>query len=171
MTHVCNLISLLRVPLAFLLLSPLASLRLCAIILAMLTDIFDGYLARKLNATSRVGAVLDPLTDKFFALFALGIFLYEGKIASLEAMAFLSRDLFLVAFAGYLTLSGNWGRQRILSLTWGKVSTACQLIVLMTLALGFRLPSLSYSVFVAFGALAFRDFYVHLQKQKLEGSP
>lgn len=163
----CNCISLLRVPLAFLLLSPLPWVRLLAIALAMTTDIFDGYLARKMNATSKIGAILDPLTDKFFALFALSVFFMESKISGLESCAFLSRDIFLAAFAVYLTLSQNWGRQKILSLTWGKVSTSCQLLALMTLALGFRLPSLSYSIFVAFGALAFRDFYLHLQRQKV----
>jgi len=166
MQLLCNCLSILRVPLAFLLLSSEPWVRLLAIALAMLTDIFDGYLARKMNATSKIGAILDPLADKFFALFALGVFFMESQISGLESIAFLSRDLFLAAFAVYLTLSGNWGRQKILSLTWGKVSTACQLLVLMTLALGFRLPSLSYSIFVAFGALAFRDFYLYLQRQK-----
>lgn len=35
---------------------------------SVLTDFLDGYLARKLNQTSELGALLDPVADKFIAL-------------------------------------------------------------------------------------------------------
>jgi cardiolipin synthase len=41
------------------------------ILLAALTDFLDGYTARKLNAESRLGALLDPLADKIFCNTAL----------------------------------------------------------------------------------------------------
>lgn len=163
MKWLCSLLSFLRIPLAALLLVDAPFWRLFAIVGAMATDVLDGFLARRFGATSRLGTLLDPLTDKFFALFALSIFLFEAKISALEAIAFLSRDLFLIAFTLYLLLTGNWGRYQVRSLTWGKVSTSFQFIVLIVLAAGLSLPSLSYSIFVAFGALSFRDFYLHLK--------
>lgn len=168
MKLLCNLLSLARIPLAMLLLIPHPAVRVSAILGAVLTDFFDGYLARRANAASRFGAILDPITDKFFAVSALSIFLFEGGLSNLEALAFLSRDLFLLAFALYLTLSNNWGKHKIRSLTWGKVSTTCQLFFLLGLALDLKIPSLSYSIFVVFGALAFRDFYLHLRSIDLE---
>lgn len=163
MKWLCTFLSFLRIPLAALLLIDAPVWRLFPIVAAMATDVLDGYLARRFEATSRLGTLLDPLTDKFFALFALGIFLFEAKMSGLEAIAFLSRDLFLIAFTFYLFLTGNWGRYQVRSLTWGKVSTSFQFIVLIVLAAGLSIPSLSYSVFVAFGALSFRDFYIHLK--------
>ena len=163
MKWLCTLLSFLRIPLAALLLVDAPFWRIFAIIAAMTTDVLDGHLARRYKVTSRLGTMLDPLTDKFFALFALGIFLFESKISGLEAIAFLSRDLFLIAFTLYLFLTRNWGRYQVRALTWGKVSTSFQFVVLIALAAGFSLPSLAYSIFVAFGALSFRDFYLHLK--------
>lgn len=164
MKWVCAFVSFLRIPLAALLLIESSIWRIFAIMCAMCTDILDGYLARHFQATSRLGTMLDPITDKFFAIFALSIFFYEMKMSALEAFAFLSRDLFLIAFTFYLLCTKNWGRYKVRALTWGKVSTSCQLIVLIALAANFRIPSLSYSIFVAFGALSFRDFYLHLRE-------
>jgi len=164
MKWLCTLLSFLRIPLSALLLVDAAFWRIFAIVGAMSSDILDGYLARRYKATSRLGTFLDPLTDKFFALFALGIFFFEAKISGLEAIAFLSRDLFLIAFTIYLLITSNWGRYKVRALTWGKVSTSFQFVVLIMLAAGIALPSLFYSIFVAFGALSFRDFYLHLSR-------
>ncbi len=39
--------------------------------LAGLTDYLDGYLARKYNATSQLGEILDPIADKMLIIFLL----------------------------------------------------------------------------------------------------
>ena len=39
--------------------------------LAGLTDYFDGYLARKYNAESQLGEILDPIADKILIVFIL----------------------------------------------------------------------------------------------------
>ncbi len=44
----------------------LAPLNLALLIGASLTDMFDGYLARKWQVTTHFGALADPLTDKVF---------------------------------------------------------------------------------------------------------
>ena len=40
-------------------------------IIAAVTDIFDGYLARRLNQLSKLGAFLDPVADKLMIAVAL----------------------------------------------------------------------------------------------------
>ena len=52
------------------------------ILIVLLTDFFDGYLARKLNQTSYLGAILEPVADKlvviafFTYLFLDQVYLY-----------------------------------------------------------------------------------------------
>ncbi|MGZ7079497.1 MAG: CDP-alcohol phosphatidyltransferase family protein, partial [Thermoanaerobaculia bacterium] len=68
MLTVPNLITLLRILLIpfFLYASTRGAFTVAFIIFvsAALTDIFDGYIARRFNQRSRIGALLDPAADK-----------------------------------------------------------------------------------------------------------
>lgn len=155
MLNLSNSLSFLRAPLALLFLSESVPLRLLAICLAMVTDSFDGYLARKFGSTSQFGAVLDPAMDKFFVIFGLGALFLEGKLRLWQAISMLSRDFFLCVFGTYLTVTGRWHAYEYRSIRWGKASTALQFCVLIGLILGFTLPLYVFAVFVLFGVLAF----------------
>jgi cardiolipin synthase len=54
----------------------------CAIfvLLAALTDFFDGFLARKLNQCTDFGALLDPVADKFFEMSFTLVLAYLGDL-------------------------------------------------------------------------------------------
>src|SRR4051812_46302511 len=43
---------------------------------AALTDFLDGWLARRVHATSKWGALLDPIADRVFVLTVVGTFLF-----------------------------------------------------------------------------------------------
>lgn len=152
-----NSLSLLRGPLAILFMSGDTFVRLWALVLAMLSDIFDGYLARLSNTTSRFGATIDPLMDKFFVFFILGIFIMEKKLTSMEALAFVSRDLFLILFALYITLTRGWKTQKFKAIFWGKVSTALQFGALIALTVGWVLPWGIYALFTILGLFCFLE--------------
>jgi len=49
------------------------------IIIGGLTDYFDGFIARKFNLKTRLGAILDPLSDKVFYLIPL-VFLCKNNL-------------------------------------------------------------------------------------------
>ncbi len=72
-----------------------------ALVLSALTDLFDGYYARKFGVVTTFGAHVDPLMDKFFYLASLPLLVYvmalNGKhhLASamlLLTLIFLARD-------------------------------------------------------------------------------
>jgi cardiolipin synthase len=96
-----NVVSLSRLPLAvaFVLL-PAAAVRLGVLAVAAGTDLLDGWLARRLGP-SRLGAWMDPVTDKIFMLTAFAVLAASGALGPFEVVGVLLRDV--VAPAGYLT--------------------------------------------------------------------
>lgn len=72
-------------------------------IVAALTDLFDGYLARLCQQTTRIGAVLDPIADKFLLVTSFIIISIKGWIPVWLTIIVLSRDLMIVT--GWLILA------------------------------------------------------------------
>jgi cardiolipin synthase len=91
-----NLVSLLRVPLAiafpFVAHSRPAAITVLA--LAGATDVLDGQLARRLGAVTPLGAVIDPVADKLFALSAMGSLLALHRLPWWGVPALLAREIF-----------------------------------------------------------------------------
>lgn len=167
MFSLSNSLSFLRAPLAFLFLCESATVRVAAILLAMLTDSIDGYLARRRRSVTQFGAVLDPAMDKFFVFFALGIFLFEGKIWLWQALAMISRDFVLCAFGVYLRLFGHWKRYEFKAIRWGKISTALQFLVLIALSVGYPLLSALFYLFIVLGVFSLVELFWELHRLKI----
>ncbi len=151
--------SLVRIPLAFLFLQENLYVRLCAIVLAMITDSIDGYFARRSQSVSRFGAILDPAMDKFFVFFALTVLFLEGRLASWQVAAMLSRDFFLCIYGIFMLATGRWRTIVFRAIRWGKVTTALQFIILMGLVLQYSFSWIAYGAFVAMGWLAFIELF------------
>jgi len=65
-------------------------------ILAALTDFFDGYLARRYNHESRLGAILDPIGDKILLVF------------SIITVIYISSDPFITTFSAIILGREFW---------------------------------------------------------------
>lgn len=171
MLNVSNLLSFLRLPLAFLFLQKNVSIRVTAVILAMATDIFDGYLARRNHTVSKLGAVLDPAMDKFFVYFVLFVFYLEESISLSGGAALLSRDFAVCIYGAYLFLTSKWAGLKIKPLCFGKITTALQFLILIGLSLNYRFSFYIYSVFIVLGVLALLELFLrkngHLKKTKI----
>ncbi|PZP87212.1 MAG: CDP-diacylglycerol--glycerol-3-phosphate 3-phosphatidyltransferase [Azospirillum brasilense] len=69
---------------------------------AAITDFFDGYLARKWNAVSATGALLDPIADKLLVAVAL-LYLLEYTNAPIGAVGIiLCRELYIAGLREFL---------------------------------------------------------------------
>lgn len=155
-----NLLSLSRFPLALTFLWGTPSVRIISIFLAFLTDVFDGFLARKLKLSSRVGVWLDPLADKFFVVTAITALYQENPLDVWKIAAIFCRDLSIIIFAGYLTVRGDLSSYYPRAIWSGKVSTGLQLIVLFALTAHFALPDFVFISFYVFGTLALAELYI-----------
>jgi CDP-diacylglycerol--glycerol-3-phosphate 3-phosphatidyltransferase len=159
MITISNSLSFFRAPLAFLFLQENTTLRLLAIVFAALTDCIDGYLARRYQSTSRFGAILDPAMDKFFVYFVLATFYNEGRIATWEIAAMVSRDFFLCFYGILMVATRRWKSIEFRSVRWGKITTALQFIVLASLVYQISFSWIIFAAFVCMGWLAFLELF------------
>jgi cardiolipin synthase len=60
---------------------------------AAISDFLDGWLARRVKATSRWGALLDPLADRVFVLTVVATLLFTGALTTTQYFILISRDL------------------------------------------------------------------------------
>lgn len=160
MLTVPNVLSLLRFPLALLFLKQDVVSRFLVIMLAMISDGLDGFIARRYRLSSSLGTLLDPLMDRFFVFFVIGVLIQEGSLTSTEAWTLLSRDIAVLIFGLYLVFAGKLTSYRFRAFWCGKATTFLQFIVFLALTLGIKIPLWSYLVFVSLGALALFELYL-----------
>ncbi|MFI5241873.1 MAG: CDP-alcohol phosphatidyltransferase family protein [Gemmatimonadales bacterium] len=162
-----NLLSLARFPLAAAFLATDAvPARVALIGAASLTDVLDGWLARRQQAT-RLGALLDPIADKTFVLVAISAFLISGELSSTDYFIILARDFatalgFLVAFLLPGLDPGNFKARMS-----GKVVTVLQLATVLALVL--QSPQLRALVCMvgAASAWAIIDYTLLLSRERV----
>jgi CDP-diacylglycerol---glycerol-3-phosphate 3-phosphatidyltransferase len=61
-----------------------------------LGDLIDGYLARKLNAESNTGKIMDPMADKLVLLVSLLMLLHLHRVNVIIVILILSREMIIV---------------------------------------------------------------------------
>jgi cardiolipin synthase len=120
---------------------------------AGISDAVDGYLAKRFNMTSELGAYLDPLADKVLIVsiyVALGI---AGTIPRWLVILVVSRDIMIV---GAILLSWLMGSPlKVKPLLVSKLNTAAQIVFACVVlgSLGFDLDA-SPVTFVLMGVVA-----------------
>lgn len=91
-----------------------------------LTDIADGYIARRFRATSRLGGYIDPIADKLLLSGMFLTLLLARRMEPWLAFLVLGRDvLILFAAAGFYLLKR---RRDFPPSVWGKASTFAQIL-------------------------------------------
>jgi len=102
--------------------------------LAAITDWFDGYLARKLDQQSSLGAFIDPLADKLMVVSALLIILTkhpENNWLLLSSIIIISREIFISSLREWM--SGMGENQVVAVSFFGKAKTVAQMFALLFL--------------------------------------
>ena len=97
------------------------------IIIAGLTDILDGYIARKYDLVTDFGKLMDPLADKVFMVTAFIMLVHKQILPGGVAVVILTRE-FLVT--GLRLLAANKGVVIAADIT-GKIKTLIQMLFLV----------------------------------------
>jgi cardiolipin synthase (CMP-forming) len=120
---------------------------------AGLTDLLDGWLARRWKVATRLGALLDPIGDHVFVLVATLTFVAGGALSMAAALVLLSRDI-ATAVGFLVALAIPRLRHEEFKARWpGKLVTAFQFATLLSVILA---PALAVPllVLVAIGSVS-----------------
>ena len=108
--------------------------------LAALTDLLDGYVARRRGSQSRLGAFLDPTADKLLLTVSFATLTYLRVLPAWIMIVVISRDVILLVGALLIHMVGGRIYPRP---TWaGKFATFFQVLSVLTglLAHYFKVP-------------------------------
>ena len=144
MTTFINIITFSRILLAALIFLLLMSpdgylLSLILFFVAGITDYFDGYLARKYNAISQLGEILDPIADKIlilFVLFGLAISLSSYLVGFIGAII-ITREIWVGALRDF---NARQNKSHVTKVTFiAKMKTTIQFFTISVYLLGLSL--------------------------------
>mgnify|MGYP003376443697 FL=1 len=82
-------------------------------IVAALTDAFDGYIARKYNMESAIGAFLDTSADKLMVCAALIVLLDFGRVDMIVALIIIGREITVTALREWMAKVGAAARVKV----------------------------------------------------------
>lgn len=130
-----TLVRILLIPVFVLLfLTPTADRSLSAavvFVVAAITDLLDGYIARRTGQVTKLGKLLDPVADKLLVLSALILLLNIDRVSALAAILVIARE---VAVSGIRAIAAGEG-MIIEAETTGKYKMALQVVAITLLIL------------------------------------
>lgn len=141
-------------------------------IIASLTDLLDGKIARKYNLVTNFGKFMDPLADKLLVCSALIALADLGKLAGWIVIVIIAREFIISGFR--LVASDNG--VVIAASYWGKFKTTFQMIMIILLVLNLNYPfsgvvnTVIMYIALALTVISLLDYIIKNYKVFIEGS-
>ena len=105
-------------------------------IVASLTDMLDGKIARKYNLVTNFGKFMDPLADKLLVCSAMICLIELDRLAAWIVIVIIAREFLISGFR--LVASDNG--VVIAASYWGKFKTTFQMLMVIVLILDIQMP-------------------------------
>lgn len=174
--HIPNLLTILRLilvpvfPIVYFSSAPSGRMiALAVFIIAGITDVLDGYIARRYNLTTVVGTILDPLADKLMLLTTLTCLYLSGHIPLIIILIIYLKELTLV-IAGVIMY---FHKEKLVTPSnfFGKLATA---IFSVAIVMTMLVPNGDFHIVLLYIALVFKliafssyiiHFFTHTKKQ------
>ncbi len=166
-TNIPNAITFSRVPLAFCWLAFYHDKRiqLAIIVLIILTDMVDGYLARRLHLITDFGKVFDPICDKVISLFAFFCFYFLGNISLMYLIIFLLRDIFIFFALPIYFLFFRYTKIKWHARFFGKITTALQFLAILVFTLSLDFINIFLLLIFIFSIISIFDYVIFFVKK------
>lgn len=105
-------------------------------IIASLTDMLDGKIARKYNLVTNFGKFMDPLADKLLVSAAMIYLIATGQLAAWIVIVIISREFII---SGFRLIASDNGIV-IAASYWGKFKTVFQMLMIIVLIANIQMP-------------------------------
>jgi CDP-diacylglycerol--glycerol-3-phosphate 3-phosphatidyltransferase len=145
---------------------------LAVFVVAALTDIADGVLARRTQRTSTLGELLDPMADKLLIASALICLVGVGRVTAWVVVIIIGRE---IAVSGFRAIASSRG-VHIASSVFGKIKMWCEAITIGLLILGkqnlggfFLLAEIGLGIVVAVAIVSAADYFARFGKAVFSG--
>lgn len=109
---------------------------LVVFIIASLTDLFDGKIARKYNLVTNFGKLMDPLADKLLVCTAMLCLMDIDLLPAIVVIIVICREFIISAFR--LVAASN--NVVIAAGIWGKMKTVFQMSMVVALLIHYKHP-------------------------------
>jgi cardiolipin synthase len=164
MINIPNILTIARILLVPVIVSALLAgnypLALAIFLVAGVTDALDGFIARRFNMCTRLGAMLDPLADKLLVVPTTLVLAATGRLPWWLALTVVARDLLILGgAAAFYARTGNLEMEPSIA---SKVNTCVQ-ITLIVLILA------DSSGVISLGHLLVRGYYLALLTAVVSG--
>lgn len=104
-------------------------------IVASLTDLLDGKIARKYNLVTNFGKFMDPLADKLLVCSAMICLIQTGQLAAWMVVIIIAREFII---SGFRLIASDNGVV-IAASYWGKFKTTFQMLMVIVLILNIQM--------------------------------
>jgi len=136
--------------------------------LAAITDMLDGYAARKLGQTSRFGEFLDPVADKLMVAVALVLLVQSDPqvVIAMIAMVIIGREITVSALREWM--AGLGAREEVKVSIAGKIKTTLQMfgiafMVYEQAIFGLEVYTVGYYLLLAAAAMTLWSMIIYLR--------
>ncbi|MCL5024165.1 MAG: CDP-diacylglycerol--glycerol-3-phosphate 3-phosphatidyltransferase [Nitrospirae bacterium] len=109
-------------------------------LIAALTDMFDGLIARLKSQRTAFGTFLDPLADKFLLVTSFILFAIYDKVPKWLTITIISRDVIIVT--GWVVLHLVTHTAKVETSQLGKTAIALQLVLICYVLVNLNIPFL-----------------------------
>ena len=100
-------------------------------VIASLTDMLDGQIARRRGLVTNFGKFIDPIADKLLVMSALVVLVEQGRMPGWVCILMLAREF---AISGFRLVAADAGK--VIAAGWlGKVKTVTQMVCVIALLL------------------------------------
>ena len=125
---------LLVIPIVYFLINDLYIIATALFIIAAISDVLDGFLAKRLNQITKFGTILDPIADKILINYTIFIFTIKNCIPQFLFFIVFTKDIILIiGSVAEIFSQKNALNTKIKASFFGKISTLFQVVLIISI--------------------------------------